>query len=70
MPTGYVEIAEIKLTRREVNALHNIFLDKVLDIFDEQAVERVRKKTAKLPYDVFYGPNGLYLEMKIDYEKK
>ena len=69
MPTGYVEIAEIKLTRREVHALHNSFLGNILDSFDEQALERVRKKTAKLPYDVVYGPDGLYLEMKMPYDE-
>ena len=69
MPTGYVEIAEIKLTRREVHALHNSFLGNILDSFDEQALERVRKKTAKLPYDVVYGEQGLYLEMKMPYDE-
>lgn len=69
MPTGYVEIADIKLTRREVSALHKTFENIVLDSFDEQALQRVRKKTAKLPYDVFYGPDGLFLQMKMPYDE-
>ncbi|HAI38270.1 MAG TPA: hypothetical protein DCM40_09175 [Maribacter sp.] len=64
MPIGYVEIDGIKLTRREESAMRKIFFDIPLDSFDKQAILRVKKKTDKYPYNIFYGPNGLYREKK------
>ena len=64
MAIGYVEIDGIKLTRREESAMRKIFFDIQLDSFDKQAIERVKKKTHKYPYNIFYGPNGLYREKK------
>ena len=64
MPTGYVEYGGVKLTRREMWAVEKESLGIALDHFDKQAIERVKKKTHKYPYNIFYGPNGLYREKK------